>query len=203
LVCPDFKEGARLLLDALRDACSTFSEVLNSLTIDCRTPTRRKIPSYVLVGLGDQLGRIMDMRDFHIIPRCWKDLGLEECTVMAVALSRLCMVSPKMGANISGEIAEFGGKRLLLARWVYPILGIWDRGYLEELELRDLYLLSWAWYAKYVPEDVEVALDHILKKANTVDKPLIMALKEISKVNKELVFSKIQGRPFLLSKLSP
>lgn len=202
--CPEADEVAGDLLESLRSGCDPFQRLLDSLTLDCRTPTRRVIPRYVLVSLGDAIGRRVEgegIRD--LLPRirgCWCELSEEARVIFAVVLSRLAMICP---GEVFRSIRELKCGEILLARWVYPILGIWDLSYLDSLERRDLFLAAWAWYARYVPEDSELALDRIMERADVIDKPLITALKEVRKVIPSKVFERLQDKPELLKKVIP
>ena len=169
------KDAATLLI-ALRSSCENFSSVLDLITADYRTPTRGVIPRYVLISLGDEMGKLMGPNDFSLVRECWCCSDDDGRTVLALALSRLAMACPDEAYDLVNGLEECGGWQLL-ARWVYPVLGIWDPSYLESIGRRDMYLLSWAWYAKYVPEDFDLSLDKVLGMSEVVDKLLIIALK--------------------------
>ncbi len=199
--CPDPEQVAEQLIESMRVGCKAFVELLRALTADCRTPTRRVVPKYVLISLGDAMGRRADGRDVEFIKACWCESGDEIRTILAVALSRLAMICPsEVSSSIRG--LECGGM-MLLARWVYPILGLWDTSHLDSLERRDLFLMSWAWYARYIPEDFELALERVLSRSDVVDKYLVLALKELRKVNPSKVVERLRDRPGLLRKVIP
>lgn len=201
MTCP---EAAEDLLKSLRSGCDLFSKLLDSLTVDCRTPTRGVVPQYVLVSLGDAIGRSISKSASDIlraIRGCWCELGREERVILAVVLGRLAMICPEEVFESVREL-RCGGK-MLLSRWVYPVLGIWNPRYLDSLEERGTFLMAWAWYARYVPEDSELALDRIMERADVIDKPLIMALKEVRKAIPSKVFDRLKDKPELLRKVIP
>ncbi len=199
--CPDPEQVAEQLLRSMRVGCSAFTGLLRSLTADCRTPTRGVVPKYVLISLGDAMGRRAREEDIKSIKACWCESGDEIRTILAVVLSRLAMICPsEVSSSLRG--LECGGM-MLLARWVYPILGLWDTSHLDSLERRDLFLMSWAWYARYVPEDFELALDRVLSRSDVVDRYLVLALKELRKVNPSKVVERLRDRPGLLKKVVP
>lgn len=199
--CPDPEQVAEQLLKSLRSGCDVFKKLLDALTEDCRTPTRGVVPKYVLISLGDAIGKRASDEDITPVWNCWCELGEEGRTISAVVLSRLAMICPEKVFSHLKE-PDCGG-RMLLARWVYPVLGIWSTSYLDSLKRRDLFLLSWAWYARYVPEDFELALDRVLSRSDIVDRYLVMALKELRKVNPSKVADRLMDRPGLLRKVIP
>ncbi|GEM_PF-1294469 len=199
--CPDPEQVAEELLKSIRTGCEAFRRLLNALTADCRTPTRGVVPRYVLISLGDAIGRRARVEDIIPMKECWCESDEEVRTVLAVVLSRLAMICPEeVFSSLRG--LDCGG-RMLLARWVYPVLGLWSTSYLDSLERRDLFLMSWAWYARYVPEDFELSLNKVLSKSDVVDKYLVMALKELRKVNPSKIADKLRDRPGLLKKVIP
>lgn len=200
--CPDPNRDSKELLNALKKGCDSFSETLDLLTIDCRTPTKRVVPKYALISLGDSLGRNMSLEDFSLIRNCWRIVKDEGRTVLAVALSRLAMICPETAHELTIDLEDGEGWHLL-ARWVYPILGIWDITYLESIKRRDLYLLSWVWYAKYVPEDFELALEKVISMSDIIDRTLIIALKELKKVNEVTLIERLKNKPSLFKKVIP
>ena len=147
------------------------------------------------------MGRRSGEEDLGRIVECWCEVGDEERTALAVMLGRLAMVCPD---EVSRSIKALRcGGRALLARWVYPVLGIWSRDHLDSLEDRGLFLLSWAWYARYVPEDAGLALERIMSRADVVDRYLVTALKELRRVSPSMVLERLRDRPGLLRRVIP
>ncbi len=200
--CNDLEREAPRLIKSLKKSCIDFTETLNSLTLDCRTPTRRIVPRYLLIYLGDVLGRALSIDDFSKIKRCWCSVNDDGKLVFTIALSRLAMACPDEADKLSRGLKSCGGWQFL-AKWFYPIMGIWNTSYLDRIEDRRIFLLSWAWYARYVPEDLDLAVDKVMTRSDIVDKPLILALKELRRIDESKVLRKLKGRDDLLKKVIP
>ncbi len=200
--CTEIERDVPRLINSLRKDCRDFVDVLNQLTWNCRTPTRRIVPRYLLIYLGDLIGRSLSLDDFSRIKLCWCNVDDDGKLIFTIALSRLAMACPGKAVEIAKGLEECGGWQFL-AKWFYPVVGIWDTSYLDDIEDRRIFLFSWAWYARYVPEDLDLAIDKVLTRSEIIDRPLITALKELRRVDKSKVVEKLKGRSALLKKVVP
>ncbi len=200
--CAGIERDAPKLIISLRKSCRDFDETLNQLTWNCRTPTRRVVPRYLLIYIGDIVGRSLSLDDFSKVKLCWCDVNDNGKLVFAIVLSRLAMACPEKAKEIANGLEVCGGWQFL-AKWFYPIIGIWNTSYLDEIEDRKIFLLSWAWYTRYVPEDLDLAINKVLARSEIIDKPLIIALKELRRVNENRVIEKLKEMPALFKKVIP
>ncbi len=198
--CTGIEKSVPELISSLRRDCKNFTETLDQLTWNCRTPTRRVVPRYLLIYLGDLISRSLSVDDFSKIRSCWCDVDDDAKLVFTIALSKLAMACPEKAKELVNGLEVCGGWQFL-AKWFYPIIGIWNTSYLDSIEDRRIFLLGWAWYARYVPEDLDIAIDKVLAHSEIVDKPLITALKELRRVDENKVIEKLRDRPVLLRKV--
>lgn len=198
--CPDPAEASELLLESLRSNCKSFKEELMRIKLNCRTPTRMRIPKSYLARVGDMIGRSMLPEELPIL-ECWCEIDDEGRVVLALALSRLAMSFPEEVQATAKSLGRCGGRELL-AKWVYPILALWDTSLLDSLD-RQSYLMSWAWLAYHAPEDFDLALEKVMVKSDVIDETLVKALKVLRRVNPAKTYERIKGIPYLLSRVIP
>ncbi len=150
------------LLEALSYGCEGFSRSVAGI-VECRTPTRGVLPTYVMYQLGDLLGR--RLRDpagsIKGILRCWVKGGREVRFILSVALGRVAMAYPREVEVYLAEVLHLDDGSL--SKWVVPILMIWDKGSFFRLLHRNEaakwpLIESLVWYTKYSPEDADYAL---------------------------------------------
>ncbi len=174
------------LLEALLSGCEDFRKSIEGI-VECRTPTRGVLPTYIMYQLGDMLGRTLrdPSNSIKTILRCWLRGDREVRFILSVALGRVAMAFP---VEVEVQVAEVlhldDGS---LSKWVVPVIMIWDKGSIFRIFHRNE-AAKWAlidslvWYSKYSPEDVDYALYVLTRISGEPDPRSERAFRSINKL---------------------